>query len=418
MEAIQQFLDSESETFDKLRSVSFNLNGFKHPAFELAQQNPVFVLDNVVYTTADGNIKGEVAEVGKFGELEELALARVGEELEISKQKYVQNLIDEIKRNKTEREQYDTAQLIVRDIFPYLRIEKIQSKVDELLSSQTATATDSVESREHKQRLERQVAEVSETLEKLKQDVSQNTSIGNFAVYNKKVYDLLTEPHRGLRKVVINGQDYRLKRKKNKESTSLEDFETEYGLQVADRLKKQAIDENLSKEQLEKVLEGKFDELERFRGLTHYQEKDFGFFQRREDGIYYVFLDVPEFLIRYKKSFFNFSEYFLSPEQKVMIPIKMSCNSDLILDYTVCYEQKERFRGALCMGSARDVSGESIGDIITKKLKQTRAMMCKANSRDWYSGGRVYQEVGYFHPGLRKLHTIKRTPEDVDLNNN
>jgi len=130
----------------------------RHPVFEVAEQTPVFLVDDKVYSLGEGTpqdgenfyeqTKGEIikrlfteeettrthlVEVGDFGFLEVLALDRAQLDLERIGEDYVKEAQRDLKILDRLVRDLDTPQLIFKQVFPYLQDGHYRKNVFELL---------------------------------------------------------------------------------------------------------------------------------------------------------------------------------------------------------------------------------------------------------------------------------------------
>ena len=138
----------EFKVGDKVRvSLSRIENIPRHPVFEIAEQTPVFLVDDKVYSLSeekpnDGDNfykqkktvffkRVALTELGDFNSLEAIALDRAQPILE----KIGQDFIQETQKTFTSLldSDLDVPQLIFKYVFPYLRDENSKDKVSELL---------------------------------------------------------------------------------------------------------------------------------------------------------------------------------------------------------------------------------------------------------------------------------------------
>lgn len=111
-----------------------------YPIFEISEQAPVVLFNRKVYSIEEeerldyvgDNFNGApLIEIGSFEELDGLFLERNQKELNKFKEKYQKEI-----RNKLvlEFNELDLSQLIYSQLFPFLRGEKYQDKIDDFLS--------------------------------------------------------------------------------------------------------------------------------------------------------------------------------------------------------------------------------------------------------------------------------------------
>ena len=125
------------------------LNGdARHPLFEIADQNPVFVLDGTVYTCTEGEVDKskdhftdkklfklvnktqQVIEVGTLESLDELAQQRAADEIDRIERNYAKRILSEqIMPYFAPQRDLDLPQLIFKIVFPYLRADGYDAKV-------------------------------------------------------------------------------------------------------------------------------------------------------------------------------------------------------------------------------------------------------------------------------------------------
>lgn len=121
----------------------------RHPVFEIAEQTPVFLVDDEVFSLGEGTpqdgenfyeqkktvkpIRAPLIKVGDFGSLEALLLDRAQPDIEKIGEAYVKEAQRDSDVLRTLDGDLDVPQLIFKQVFPYLQDGHYRNKVSELL---------------------------------------------------------------------------------------------------------------------------------------------------------------------------------------------------------------------------------------------------------------------------------------------
>ncbi|MBI2045366.1 hypothetical protein HYT23_04880 [Candidatus Pacearchaeota archaeon] len=185
------FLDKEQMA--KLRRILPGMKDLpRHPVFEIAEQAPVFLVDDKVYSLGEGTpqdgdnfywqkksnrlTRTPLIEVGDFGSLEALVLDRAQPDIEKIGEAYAKEAQRDLNVLKGLDGFLDTPQLIYKLVFPYLQDGHYKDKVSELLGAEKNKDVVPIPQKktEVKQRLE-QIAdkieiEVKSLIEQIEED--------------------------------------------------------------------------------------------------------------------------------------------------------------------------------------------------------------------------------------------------------
>src|SRR3989338_4076481 len=124
----------------------------KHPVFEIAEQAPVFLVDDKVYSLGEGtpqdgenfyeqnkrirSTRTSLVEVGDLDSLEALTLDRAQPDMERIGEAYVKEAQKELNVLNRLEGDLDTPQLIFKQVFPYLQDKHYTDRVSELLGAE------------------------------------------------------------------------------------------------------------------------------------------------------------------------------------------------------------------------------------------------------------------------------------------
>ena len=380
-----------------------------HPLLEMAEQNPIFVVDGKVYA---GN-----EEVGTVASLDELAMSRIEPQLEQVRQNYFTQVWKEIGlENKLGVTTSDVSTLIDVQIFQYLRGEGYDQKIQGLVGQVLEKG---------KQKKSRKpnttntpvfdiaplVSSVLEELVNIKSDVTSAKiwdveettkkrtkkqaimdSLLGYTPNKEKTYEQgIIQAAVGREKfAIVNGEarylvpykrlpDVKLPNGKKFDFSNTVDLTTvneNYRRVISQLVRKQVLDTRFSEEEIQKVIEEKTKNLGRFAGKDKYSEADFGFV--KSGSKFYVYLEIPSFNLNGRYSF---------QKSKIGIPISNNGNK-LNYDEYIYRSVDGMDWKRICIGSAElPTRGDNKGEVVAKRLKQVRAMIFAGNSDDWYDSG-------------------------------
>src|SRR3989344_324931 len=164
---------------DKLKRILPGIGKLaRHPVFEIAEQAPVFLVDDKVYSLGEGTAlvednvyeqKGTIRstrtpliEVGDFDSLEALALDRAQLDIERTGEAYAKEAQRDLNVLKGLDGDLDTPQLIYKLVFPYLQDGHYKERVSELLG---------VEEKREAPRSPQKKGKVSQRLEQIADEI-------------------------------------------------------------------------------------------------------------------------------------------------------------------------------------------------------------------------------------------------------
>ncbi len=379
----------------------------KHPLFELGENSPVFVIGNTVYSGEKQNIES----AGKMDFLNDLFLDREALRIEELQKKYANDVVKEKLEDAVDSD-LDIPQLIYKNIFPYLRTVNYEKKLERLAGSGNAEKNDKTVGSDKKRRkfkklakklavkIEELIKEINKekicdeeddedgeddeddfgkTIERL---VSEESLLEkNIACLNKQVYELVEEPFgKESSKVAVDGKNYYLK----KLDLKTKELEDACRLNLYKKLRISALRKYLTEEKIREFLQDSSSKIGRMKGRKKYSEQDFGFMSGKKNTCYsvkknpyYVYLDVPAFAV---KSQFD-GNYYVFKKTKLAVEVWKEKES-LRYDYEIIgvknnknpiFEGVEEDFVALCTGN-NDLpgAGESVGDIVAKRLRMAK----------------------------------------------
>jgi hypothetical protein len=381
----------------------------RHPLFELAEQTPICVIGNQVYTPNNKRKfsflnflkyfrQPKFNEAMDLGSLDELLSQRNQQEIDEIKEKYV----SDVKENyafldlKTDSEA-GIVKFIFDKVFPHLRGEEYDKKISNILGGELIkdnakrgkkkSKRISLERGIEKQQIEKQAKEIyenacllienlqGESTDKTGNLISRVAGRDNFALINGKFYNLLQSKVIG--NVDIKGREYFLVKSKSK---NLEKLEQDYNFELSKEIRISALKEKLGKDSIVKMLKEETRGLDEFCFLK-YQEKDFGFLS--SDGRHYAYLEVPSFGIRNPYEYNMEDAYFLFKKSKIGIQIFDSIGHFTRDVYMISDAEHINY---ICLDDVKLPVDGKPGEVIAKRLKQVKAMILAGTTNDWYSG--------------------------------
>ena len=150
----------------------------RHPIFEIAEQTPVFVLSEQVYSVGDGRasdgedlfekkrktkvVKKPLIKVGDFASLDDLVFDRANPDMAGISKYYVQGVQKDLAVLKRLNKSMDTPQLIFKQVFSYLQDGEYKDKVTKLLE---------VKSKERVAKRNQRTSKLTSKLEKIAGEV-------------------------------------------------------------------------------------------------------------------------------------------------------------------------------------------------------------------------------------------------------
>jgi hypothetical protein len=389
------------ETFARARKLE------RHPLFELAEQNPVFVVDGKVYTSGEGKNNNfyrdkksqrGLVEVASLSDLDELAFERAERGARDIKKWYAQTILKYLNAENSGEE--SVQKFIFEHVFPHFRDNgQYKEKVASLLGAKP------VKRRERKRRLNQDCLE--QAVDNLASDITVlKSTVRDYPVGEELVTYKLSGLIWRQNFALVDGRlcfafrvsgDNRARIQIGEERFSLEDrgtsreAEKAYQDALARKIQTDAL-KGITREELMRVL--KANNSTAFANLTEYQEKNFGFVRVDEDtdrdlcmlGAYFVFLEIPAFGIKSPFQEDKGNPYYLFEKSRIAIPIFKSDGKFHYDDYVYYGSGKDiEFYKDLCIGDARlPEDGKDIGEVVAKRLKQVRNMVFAGNSYDWY----------------------------------
>jgi len=441
----------------------------RHPVFEIAEQSPVFLINDILYILGEGKVNGNfwqsreegrrrkkvkkpLEEASGLVELDELAFQRIDSETEGIRKEYAERIKEELDI-ESEFKHLDVPQFIFSQVFPYLRDGKHKKKIAEMLGQEVREegpkrpenkgngeylekiadkiyeqvqnkirdiqGEDLEEEHEVKRRNKR-LAKLDEFLgyEKIEDkgpDYDPESVLGraakgrNIAIMNNELYFLNRLNGQRVDEAIVIGKDrFELQR-----AGSSKGLEQAFNFEAAKRIRQEALKNNLSREEILKLLKEKSAGLEDIAGKKEYSEENFGFTQH--DGYYYAFLEVPAFAIR---SQFD-GNYYLFDKARVGIQVYKRYGGIKYSDHIVMvdnnnhpflHNKEGRFR-SLCLGYQEfPTSGRDTGDVIAKRLRRAKEMLMFGYATTDYAeryklDSRLHS---YFDRNLRSFEEIER----------
>ena len=169
---------------------SFLREQVKHPLIELSENAPVFVLDNKVYSISneesgnsfleEGN-KRSVSEVESLDSLDELLSQRGSEQIRNLGLGYAEEIKADFKHDNFDRD-LDTAQLIYKNVLPYLRTDGYDAKIAGVLGVLKPRGEKQKQSEELERRVEVsfQIKKIAGELYRTVEDIIEEIKIENY----------------------------------------------------------------------------------------------------------------------------------------------------------------------------------------------------------------------------------------------
>jgi thiol-disulfide isomerase/thioredoxin len=393
----------------------------KHPIFEMAQENNVFVVGDTVYVAGEKKVKeGDYFSIkgGKYGliqagdisSLDELMFAREAPALEELKKKFAGKIQQEIKgMNFTN---LDAPQLMYKQLFSYLRANgEYQGKLGALVGmvaempgeekEHGKQATEEFEKLNATKTLQRAAARIEDYVASLIKDLhkdekerSKKDSILDFlfgfverekqdsifanalgmdaAFIDEEVYPLVAEGTG--RHIMVDGRKlYLEERCKTVPETNM-DFLTELGKNI----RVATLEQYFTKENITAMVADENAELITFAGLQTYAEEDFGFLPYRDS--YLAFIEVPTFAI---KSQFD-DRHYLFNKSRLGIQVwadegELDYSDSLIMIDNNNHPFNHNKIGDyvdVCVGrQSFPTTGENKSEVISKRLRRGKEML-------------------------------------------
>jgi|GEM_PF-5576746 len=407
----------------------------KHPIFEIAQEIPVFVIKNQIYTADEeidfsvDNFNGApLIEIGNLKEIGERYLEKEQEVIE----NFKENFANRIKPSLTILN-LDIPQLIYTKILPYFRSSEDQKpiaplslsgkRLEEIIQFAEEEISSKVEEIEAENRRElsekRKQERLSELLEvpkeKIKKEpkkeitqkeIFENITEGRDVVFiENETYSLVEEGRAYDPKVTIGGIPLYIQ-----PNPRFKGLEKKFEGKLIKKLMSDSIKENFTKEKITEELMKQEPDVLAIRGLHKYAEEDFGF--RNIEGNYYVYLNVPAFILNVRR------DNYLFDESKVMIPINFDEKDNPLISYShaFIYQEKERHPYAwndeelslIKTGIHFEQEGEPSRTILNNLLKAREIVMFQEYPNEVHE----YREILYNK--LDNFESHKISDEDVE----
>jgi len=316
---------SEIDYLNGLAKLKSTLPGIqdipRHPVFEIAEQSPIFLIDDMIYSVGEkiskkhsdgtdhfnekrgiGYSRKELVEVGDFNSLDALALDRSQPDLERIGEAYASDAEKELRGLKGLDKDLDLPQLIFKQVFPYLMEDGYQDKVSELLGGEKRKKApanpkkDVKVSRKLEQiadetgievnKLIEQIRKEDTSLQRSKKDSELDALLGykaprsyegssllgkaldgaNVAIIDGAVYNLVAGADGSEKQVQIGDQTFSVTEAKRDPSEIEHRFLTELGKKI----RIDALEEHLSRDKIIDLLRTQDVELLAMAGKTEY----------------------------------------------------------------------------------------------------------------------------------------------------
>ena len=409
----------------------------RHPFVQLAQTNPVFLVDGKIYAAVDGKHSGSyfeqkkffgtkkmrVEEVGDFDSIDDLFFKRAHLKIKEAEVKYTKKIIQDTKLDQLIKPATDTANLIIKTIYPNLKNGVHEEKLSELLSDdEDVTTSDPVfvrrrltpeEFREIQEKREKVKAKLEENIEyllelagisELNREHSANKTAYEsrldtiflskencddefesplnlafkdrpIAIINNKVYDLVrTELDECKQSLNIEGRRFAL----NKTKKTLEIEEKNYYTKFISLLRVHTVMTQLDENKILNDLDSFENEQIDAASLDEHRIENFGFIRYARD--YYAFLEVPEFAIKSQMD----GKHYLFRKARVGIRVwnngsNLKYSEQIVMidnnNHPFLHNKRSNY-AKLCLGNqAFPTSGKDTGDVVAKRLRRCKEML-------------------------------------------
>jgi len=406
----------------------------RHPIFEIAEQTPVFVLSEQVYSVGDGRasdgedlfekkrktkvVKKPLIKVGDFASLDDLVFDRANPDMAGISKYYVQGVQKDLAVLKRLNKSMDTPQLIFKQVFSYLQDGEYKDKVTKLLEVKSKERVAKRNQRTSKltSKLEKiageVVSEVNDLISQIEQEGKSGES-GKRSSKQRKLDELFKyQPARaytgsslfgrainGKNIAIVDGviynvilsngaqHDYKLQVGKRKFGVfgngngKIKDLEERFLVELGKKVRIDALREHLSRDKIIDLLRTQDAELLAMAGRKEYQGEGFGFTQD-EKGSYYAYLDFPAMAIKSEVD----ENYYLYDKTKIALRVsKNKGNLDWDRDFFMVdnnghpyvHNKNQRF-AKICQGDATysmPTSGKDVGEVIVKRLRKMKEVL-------------------------------------------
>ncbi|MBI5065966.1 hypothetical protein HZA97_07030 [Candidatus Woesearchaeota archaeon] len=432
----------------------------RHPIFELAEQSPVFVINEKVYTVSEGVVESDffkdkknkkpLVEIGDINSFDELYFSREQTTIEKIGLEYASEITKKLTSLKLDDDVLDVPQLIYKQVFPYFKGEEHKNKLIGILGAELSKTHEEKKPAQSSQNLrnspelERIIRNVQAEVGNIKSGVEKEGAVApkRRNSSQKKLDNLFGYQHRkeylgnSLLGKAIDGRDVILTKGKIHELilgsdvdctislsgkgysihtkiSSVSEIEKKYFASLDKRIKLSSLKDNFSKEKILELLDKKSRDLLAMKGKTEFKGDGFGF--TTHDSHHYVYIEVPEFAI---KSQFDDNYYFF---EKTRIGFWVYSGNGKSLSYSDGFFMidnnnhpfNHNVEGSfvrICTGNQSfSTSGKDAGEVIAKRLRRCKeVLMYGYTSNSYDSRYKLSSISGNYSSHIRKKSDLEK----------
>src|SRR3989344_4332361 len=401
----------------------------RHPIFEIAEQTPVFLINEKAYSVGEGDLDGQylekkgmlkstrqpLVEIGDFASLDDLVFDRAASEIERIGATYAKEVRTELNTLRRVDGDLDIPQLIYRLVFPYLQDGKYQDRVaalidakedvlkvkkpqevkvdvtkrlEELANEALVEVNNRITKIENEDQTPQERTQKQKRLDSLfeyheTQPVHTRSLIGraakgkNIAIMQGRLYDVASLDDKYKIKIGINGEEFKVV--DNSEESKL--LEERFLVELGKKVRIDALREHFSRDKIIDLLRTQNAELLAMAGRKEYQGEGFGFTQD-EKGNYYAYLDFPAMAIKSEVD----ENYYLYDKAKIALMVSkngrnLNWDRDFFMvdnnGHPYVHNKDQRF-AKICQGDATysmPTSGKDVGEVIVKRLRKMKEVL-------------------------------------------
>ncbi len=315
----------------------------RHPIFELAEQSPVFVINEKIYTVGEGIVESDffkdktdkkpLVEIGDINSFDELYFSREQSTIERISLTYATEVKKKLTSLKLDDMGLDIPQLIYKQVLPYFKEDEHKNKLVELLGvelnkigneSKPDQSSKNLRSSPELERIienvQNEISDVSSKIEKegivapkrrnssqrklddlfsyqTRKEYKGNSPLGK-AIDGKdvmltqgKIHELILGSDSDCA-ISLNGKKYSIYAR----ISDVSEMENKYLASLNKKIKLYSLKENFSREKILEILDEQSRNLLMMKGKKEFKGEEFGF--TTHNGAYFVYIKVPEFAIR------------------------------------------------------------------------------------------------------------------------
>ncbi|MBI5065965.1 hypothetical protein HZA97_07025 [Candidatus Woesearchaeota archaeon] len=429
----------------------------RHPIFELAEQSPVFVINEKVYTVSEGvvesdffqdkNGKKALTEIGDLTSFEELHFDRERATIDKINLEYAAEVKKELNSLKAINANLDIPQLIFKQVFPYLRESNHKNRIVKIFGGKATEVGGENSSKLNSPALERIIGSVQEEINIMKSEVEKEgrivpkqrrnfekkldslfdyeprkeyrgeslfgkaISVSDVVLTQGKIYELIPGFNDAF-SVFLGGKNYSTR----SQVSSVAETEGKYLKFLQRKMKLDSLKEKFSKEKIKEIFNAQDVDLLLMRGKNSHEDKGFGF--TIFDGTYFVYVEVPEFAIKsqfdgnyyfFNKSKIGLYTYFSDNKLTSYSPEFWMINNNNHPFIYPDFRRSGRDLVKICIGKQLfPTSGKDLGDVIAKRLRQCKGMLMYGYKEGKYPACDELRENTDFRRNVKEKYELEK----------